>query len=250
MSRAVFVGLSLLGALLVGASDKPNSTSPLNAGSLGPSVSDRTAQPVQARFHMVLYDGERNSVLNLNFQTDRTSGDAFRSKPGVWLRASGQGLNSAGSVTAHEMDLALRIKVGELPKVLFRTGENSTVLAVSTAGVDFFHLTREPISGTTHATVVSFGGQKIAEFQLSPEWDGLLLDERETGAVLAEVYGLLTTTGGGGRAVGCSPTFSECNNIAQNACSETGLKYFHYSCDPETGAVVCEYECFPPEGGD
>jgi hypothetical protein len=236
--------ISLPLVLLLGAARMPNAP-----GGLASSQLDKPAR-VEAGLRVLLYNGERNGLLDLRFRTDSASAGDFRSKPGVWLRATGQGLNSSGAVTTREMRVDLRIKLRELPKVVFRPSENCTVFSPPGGTVDLFTVTRDPDTASVHAAIVRFAGQELAQFDLSPEWDALRLDECEVAGIVAQVYALLNGGAGGRGAEQCSPTFTECYNAAQDACHETGIKYFYYSCDPETGEAVCEFECWPPEQPD
>lgn len=51
-----------------------------------------------------------------------------------------------------------------------------------------------------------------------------------------------------GRGIGCVPDYSECHNNAAKACRPLGFS-LKYSCNPQTGAVLCEWTCCSECGG-
>jgi hypothetical protein len=202
------------------------------------------SENVTVSFHLLLCNAERDQVLNVRFEGDPATVQQFRQKPGVWLRAHGRGLDTNGKVVGRDMRVALRVSAVTALRPAFRVGEHSTVFSVPGDGPDLLYLAHEPGALTRHGTVVDFAGKTAAEFELGPGWQTLELADSEIAGVLAQVYHLLTCPGGGRGAAEWSPTYAECYNGAVEAgYQQGGIKSFCYSCDPETGETVCEWEC-------
>ncbi len=214
------------------------------------------AQPPQTRdrngltpVELTLYDAHNRLTVQLSFNAEARTADELRSDGGAWFRATGNATDPGGQVAARDMTVELKLRLRRLPEQIASVAGAQMASFGAGQPVDLMRMATDNRDGSRRVTVVNFERQQVAEFRLGAEWFSLINDDEMAG-LLAEMFGVLTTSNAGQRDVLCDPTYTTCWNNAVSACNDHGgVCDFRYSCDPQTGFVACSFTCCQIGGG-
>jgi hypothetical protein len=183
-------------------------------------------------------------TVRLSFNAEVQAADDLRSEGGAWFRATGSAMDPEGNAVVRSMMVDFKIRLRSVPERIETVAGARMASFAAGQPVDLMRIATDARDGSRRVTVVNFEQQRFGEFRVGADWFALV-SENEVAGLLAQIFGLLTTGGGGERdIVPCDPSYALCYGNAVDACrNHGGVCDFHYSCDPQTGATVCSFTC-------
>ncbi len=199
---------------------------------------DGSPPPQQFVIPLTIVQLSNSHTTQLSFSGSFQEASEFESK--VTITGAGQ-TTGPGGVVVNNMSVTLGVcPVGDVE--LIPAGQGQYIVKFTKAPGHALHLGPAP-GGGLRAT--STGGGAVVTFDLP----SVVVEALPIGTLAAFAGGLFVHIETMEHYdAGCSPTYAECFNDAQNTCHSAGgvVENFTYSCDPSTGAVTCSWSCSTP----